>query len=230
MHLRAQFARLGVEVLFHPRAGLCTMRAAGQAMPWARRSLIECCAAAGLPDRRWHTGLGDARGAADVLCHLLQHAPHLVEPDDDHRAATVRPGAPKSAKLPAICETFLRCWAELPHVPETAGLVLPQENAKLAGRRVCRGSGSVRRDSGGPESAGRRAAGPVRAGGDEDPDGRGGRVAGGSAVSLAAADRNPGPGRIARGEGEFETPGGYSRRRRMRRSGRRATPLIGPLS
>ena len=147
MHLRAQFARLGVEVPFHPRAGLCTMRAAGQAMPWARRSLIECCAAAGLPDRRWHTGLGDARGAADLLCHLLQHAPHLVEPDDDHRAATVRPGAPKSAKLPAICETFLRCWAELPHVPETAGLVLPQETEKLAGRRVCRGSGSVRRDS-----------------------------------------------------------------------------------
>ena len=78
------------------------MRAAWQAMPWARRSLIECCAAAGLPDRAWHTALDDARGAAGLLVHLLGQAPHLVEPDDDHRAATVRPGAPKSAKLP--CE------------------------------------------------------------------------------------------------------------------------------
>ena len=63
------------------------MRAAGRAMPWARRSLIECCAAAGLADRAWHTALDDARGAADLLIHLLHQAPHLVEPDDDHHAA-----------------------------------------------------------------------------------------------------------------------------------------------
>jgi DNA polymerase-3 subunit epsilon len=91
MHLRAEFARLGVDVPFHPATGLCTMRAAGQAMPWARRSLIECCAAAGLPDRAWHTALDDARGAADLLCYLLQHAPHLVEPNDDHRATAAWP-------------------------------------------------------------------------------------------------------------------------------------------
>ena len=76
MHLRAEFARLGVDVPLHATPGLCTMRAAGQAMPWARRSLIECCAAAGLPDRAWHTALDDARGAADLLCHLLEQAPH----------------------------------------------------------------------------------------------------------------------------------------------------------
>jgi DNA polymerase-3 subunit epsilon len=86
MHLRAEFARLGVDVPYHSAAGLCTMSAAGQAMPWARRSLIECCAAAGLIDRTWHTALEDARGAADLLCYLLRHAPHLVEPNDDHRA------------------------------------------------------------------------------------------------------------------------------------------------
>ena len=86
MHLRAEFARLAVDIPFHATAGLCTMRAAGQAMPWARRSLIECCAAAGLPDRAWHTALDDARGAASLLCHLLDLAPDVVEPDDDHRA------------------------------------------------------------------------------------------------------------------------------------------------
>lgn len=85
MHLRAEFARLGVDTPFHAGAGLCTMRAAGRAMPWARRSLIECCAAAGLSDRAWHTALDDARGAADLLVHLLRHTPHLVEPDGDHR-------------------------------------------------------------------------------------------------------------------------------------------------
>jgi DNA polymerase III subunit epsilon len=79
MHLRAEFARFGVDVPFHATAGLCTMRAAGRAMPWARRSLIECCAAAGLPDRAWHTALDDARGAADLLRHLFDQAPHLVE-------------------------------------------------------------------------------------------------------------------------------------------------------
>ena len=74
MHLRAQFARLGVEVPFHPRAGLCTMRAAGQAMPWARRSLIERCAAAGLPNRRRHTALDDA--AAPPTCPATSSSTH----------------------------------------------------------------------------------------------------------------------------------------------------------
>ena len=86
MHLRAEFARLAVDIPLHATAGLCTMRAAGRAMPWARRSLIECCAAAGLPDRAWHIALEDARGAADLLRHLLDQAPHVVEPDDNHRA------------------------------------------------------------------------------------------------------------------------------------------------
>lgn len=87
MHLRAEFARLGIDTPFQPTAGLCTMRLAGRAMPWARRSLIECCAAAGLPDRAWHTALDDARGAADLLGHLLNQAPHLVQPDEEHHAA-----------------------------------------------------------------------------------------------------------------------------------------------
>lgn len=87
MHLRAEFARLGIDTPFQPTAGLCTMRAAGRAMPWVRRSLIECCAAAGLPDRAWHTALDDARGAADLLGHLLHRAPHLVQPDEEHHAA-----------------------------------------------------------------------------------------------------------------------------------------------
>jgi hypothetical protein len=80
------------------------MRAAGRAMPWARRLLIECCAAAGLPDRAWHTALDDARGAADLLVHLLAEAPHLVEPDDDHRAIATRawPALPPSCVEPVL--------------------------------------------------------------------------------------------------------------------------------
>jgi DNA polymerase-3 subunit epsilon len=54
------------------------MRAAGQLMPWARRSLVECCAAAGLPDRNWHTARDDALAAADLLGHLLRTAPTLM--------------------------------------------------------------------------------------------------------------------------------------------------------
>ena len=102
MHLRAEFARLGIDTPFHARAGLCTMRAAGHAMPRARRSLIECCAAAGLADRAWHTALDDARGAADLLIHLLHQAPHLVEPDDDHHTAATWtwPAFPRTTVTP----------------------------------------------------------------------------------------------------------------------------------
>ncbi|MCR6489799.1 exonuclease domain-containing protein [Amycolatopsis sp. OK19-0408] len=78
MHLRAEFGRLGVDTPFEPEAGLCTMRAAGRARLSSGRSLADCCAAAGLPDRAWHTALDDARGAAELLRFLLRHAPSAV--------------------------------------------------------------------------------------------------------------------------------------------------------
>jgi DNA polymerase-3 subunit epsilon len=91
MHLRAEFDRIGVETPFHSYSGLCTMRIAGQAMPWARRSLIECCAAAGLPVRDWHTARDDALAAADLLRHLLAVAPALIKLTADHRQAASWP-------------------------------------------------------------------------------------------------------------------------------------------
>lgn len=88
MHLRAEFARIGVDTPFGPDAGLCTMQAAGRVLPMARRSLIECCAAAGLADdRRWHTALDDARAAADLLGFLLGRAPRATAPTPAQRDA-----------------------------------------------------------------------------------------------------------------------------------------------
>ncbi|SDH11534.1 exonuclease domain-containing protein [Pseudonocardia oroxyli] len=78
MHLRAEYQRLGHEVPLHRDAGLCTMRATGVAIPWTRRSLVECCAAAGLPERDWHTAAADAAAAADLLRFLLAAAPDVV--------------------------------------------------------------------------------------------------------------------------------------------------------
>lgn len=87
MHLHAEFARLGVDTPFHPGAGICMMRAAARALPGARRSLIECCAAAGLPDRDWHTARDDARAAADLLGWFLCSSPGTVHATSEHLAA-----------------------------------------------------------------------------------------------------------------------------------------------
>jgi DNA polymerase-3 subunit epsilon len=78
MHLRAEFSRLGIDTPFRPDAGLCTMRAASQARLSSGRSLVDCCTAAGLPARSWHTALEDARGAGELLGFLLRHAPDAV--------------------------------------------------------------------------------------------------------------------------------------------------------
>jgi len=102
MHLRAEFERIGVDTPLHAYAGICTMRAAGRAMPWARRSLGECCAAAGLPDRNWHNARDDALAAADLLGHLLRTAPTLIELTSDHRQAAswAWPALPRTSVTP----------------------------------------------------------------------------------------------------------------------------------
>ncbi|GLY38859.1 hypothetical protein Amsp01_048830 [Amycolatopsis sp. NBRC 101858] len=87
MHLRAEFGRLGVDTPFEPDAGLCTMRAAGRARLSSGRSLIDCCAAAGLPERAWHAAIDDARGAGELLAFLLRHAPSAVDVTDAHLQA-----------------------------------------------------------------------------------------------------------------------------------------------
>lgn len=83
MHLRAEFERIDIDTPFHSGAGLCTMRIAGQSMPWARRSLIECCAAAGLVDRDWHTARDDAAAAAELLGYFLSLSPSAVTLTND---------------------------------------------------------------------------------------------------------------------------------------------------
>ncbi|WP_370963923.1 exonuclease domain-containing protein [Amycolatopsis sp. cg9] len=87
MHLRAEFGRLGIGTPFETDAGLCTMRAAGRARLGSGRSLVDCCAAARLPERSWHTALDDARGAGDLLGFLLRSAPNAVAVTETHLRA-----------------------------------------------------------------------------------------------------------------------------------------------
>ncbi|WP_309236073.1 exonuclease domain-containing protein [Amycolatopsis sp. SID8362] len=108
MHLRAEFGRLGIDTPFETDAGLCTMRAAGRARLGSGRSLIDCCAAARLSDRSWHTALDDARGAGDLLGFLLRTAPNAVATTETQlRAATwawprFEPGAVRTVQRTAI--------------------------------------------------------------------------------------------------------------------------------
>lgn len=76
MHLRAEFERMGmVDTPLTTEAGLCTMRAASRVLPHSRRSLIDCCAAAGLTGMRWHTARDDAMAAAMLLEYILRRDP-----------------------------------------------------------------------------------------------------------------------------------------------------------
>jgi DNA polymerase III subunit epsilon len=87
-HLRAEFDRLDITTPLRDDAGLCTMRAAGQAR-LGTRSLVGCCAAAGLPNRAWHTAHDDALAAADLFRHFLARAPATLAVLGNHlRAAT----------------------------------------------------------------------------------------------------------------------------------------------
>jgi DNA polymerase-3 subunit epsilon len=88
MHLRAEFERMDIATPLHATAGLCTMRAAGTVMPGSGRSLIDCCATAGLPSMRWHTARDDAMAAAALLAHFLRHHPAATSLTADHLEAS----------------------------------------------------------------------------------------------------------------------------------------------
>jgi DNA polymerase-3 subunit epsilon len=73
MHLRAEFERMHiVDTPLTADAGLCTMRTASTVLPHSGRSLIDCCAAAGLTGMRWHTARDDAMAAAMLLAYILR--------------------------------------------------------------------------------------------------------------------------------------------------------------
>ncbi|WP_410635087.1 exonuclease domain-containing protein [Amycolatopsis sp. cmx-4-83] len=108
MHLRAEFGRLGIDTPFETDAGLCTMRAAGRARLNSGRSLIDCCAAARLSERSWHTALDDARAAGELLGFFLRHAPKAVATTEAQlRAANwawprLEPGAVRTVQRTAV--------------------------------------------------------------------------------------------------------------------------------
>lgn len=77
-HLRSEFERLGIETPFESSSGLCTMRAAGRIRLGSRRSLADCCAAAGVPERSWHSARDDALAAAELLGYFIRCAPDAV--------------------------------------------------------------------------------------------------------------------------------------------------------
>ncbi|WP_340682624.1 exonuclease domain-containing protein [Amycolatopsis coloradensis] len=78
MHLRAEFARLDVDLSRYLSGGVCTMRFAGDVFPGMRRSLAECCKAVGVDGVRFHTALGDALATAQLFGRLVEGAPELA--------------------------------------------------------------------------------------------------------------------------------------------------------
>lgn len=78
MHLRAEFARLAVNLSRYLSGGVCTMRLAGAVFPGMRRSLVECCKAVGVDGVRFHTALGDALGAARLFSRLVEGAREIA--------------------------------------------------------------------------------------------------------------------------------------------------------
>jgi DNA polymerase-3 subunit epsilon len=73
--LRAEFARLGVEVPLITERSMCTMALAGYLYPGARRTLGACCSAAGISLEDWHSALADTRATAQLFGYYLRRFP-----------------------------------------------------------------------------------------------------------------------------------------------------------
>ncbi|WP_116201363.1 exonuclease domain-containing protein [Amycolatopsis circi] len=89
MHLRSEFDRLGIETPFEASSGVCTMRAAGRIRLGSRRSLADCCAAAGVPERSWHSARDDAMAAAELLGYFIRCAPDAVALTEEQAGAAL---------------------------------------------------------------------------------------------------------------------------------------------
>ncbi len=70
-HLHAEFDRAGRRLPDLGGASLCTRALAAHAGLERPRTLVGCCAAAGVPLKGAHTALGDARSTAGLLRHFL---------------------------------------------------------------------------------------------------------------------------------------------------------------
>ncbi|MEU3626928.1 hypothetical protein BS329_39430 [Amycolatopsis coloradensis] len=112
MHLRAEFARLAVDLSGYLSGGVCTMRLAGAVFSGMRRSLAECCKAVGVDGVRFHTALGDALAAARLFGRLVAGAPGIASSrlqglPDVHWDLPAMPGAlvkPVRRQAAAIAE------------------------------------------------------------------------------------------------------------------------------
>lgn len=71
--LAAEYARLGHAVPATVDHGLCTMELASTYLPRTGRSLVDCCTAAGVPARSWHSARADALATAQLLSYYLSH-------------------------------------------------------------------------------------------------------------------------------------------------------------
>src|SRR5699024_10977179 len=124
-HLRSEFTRLELDTVSDDDAGLCTMRVVDAAMLGSGRSLIDCCAAAGLSERDWHTARDDALAAAELLAFLLEHHPTA--------------GTPTAAQLPVAhgaCPN-LACGVAAPVERTPVEQVEPHFLARIAHRIPC---------------------------------------------------------------------------------------------
>lgn len=126
--LHAEFARMGHDVPVTYDRGLCTMRLAADFLPYAGRSLADCCLAAGIDIEHAHSALYDARAAAKLLgmyvtqadpaapwVGLAEMAGAVGWPDLPYQS--VMPA--RRRETPAPFEHFLARMVErLPRVPE----------------------------------------------------------------------------------------------------------------
>jgi DNA polymerase-3 subunit epsilon len=126
--LRAEFARMGHDVPVAYADGLCTMRLAADFLPYAGRSLADCCLAAGIDIEHAHSALYDARAAAKLLgTYVAQAGPAAPWNGLAQVAANAGwPDLPYQSVMPARrretltpSEHFLARMVErLPRVPE----------------------------------------------------------------------------------------------------------------
>jgi DNA polymerase-3 subunit epsilon len=72
--LVAEYARLGARVPLDAEHGLCTMHLSDQYLSSPARSLVACCATAGITHDEVHSALHDARACARLLAHCLPAA------------------------------------------------------------------------------------------------------------------------------------------------------------
>ncbi|WP_460544659.1 exonuclease domain-containing protein [Glycomyces halotolerans] len=135
--IRNEYRRLGIDIPSLDEFGLCTMSWASHFLPGVRRTLGDCCEAAGISNDRPHEALSDVRATAELLTFYLGST-SVVPPWDGLRQIVQRlqwPALPTGVAVPvqrgqgagAGKDFLTRLVDHLPRVPDP-----PQADMYLA--------------------------------------------------------------------------------------------------